>query len=126
MVPEKKFQSRSRKNLVPEKSIGTGITKIWYRKKVSEPVSEKKIVTGTEFRCQNLRILKIHNGYRYRIGTGTGIFSFFLVASEPISEKIGTVKSLGIAIGIIWYQKKYWFRYQKYFVPEKSIGIGIV
>ena len=30
-----------RKNLVPEKSIGTGIGKIWYRKKVSEPVSVK-------------------------------------------------------------------------------------
>ena len=29
------------KKLVPEKSIGTGIGKIWYRKKVSEPVSEK-------------------------------------------------------------------------------------
>jgi len=31
--------------LVPEKSLGTGIVKIWYRKKVSEPVSEK---FGTE------------------------------------------------------------------------------
>ena len=26
--------------MVPEKSLGTGIGKIWYRKKVSEPVSE--------------------------------------------------------------------------------------
>ena len=26
--------------MVPEKSPGTGISKIWYRKKVSEPVSE--------------------------------------------------------------------------------------
>ena len=34
-----------RKNLVPEKSLGTGIGQIWYRKKVSEPVSEK---FGTE------------------------------------------------------------------------------
>ena len=31
--------------MVPEKSLGTGIGKIWYRKKVSEPVSEK---FGTE------------------------------------------------------------------------------
>ena len=29
------------KKLVPEKSLGTGIRKIWYRKKVLEPVSEK-------------------------------------------------------------------------------------
>ena len=28
-------------NLVPEKNLGTGMGKIWYRKKVSEPVSEK-------------------------------------------------------------------------------------
>jgi len=34
-----------RKNLVPEKSLGTGIGKIEYRKKVSEPVSRK---FGTE------------------------------------------------------------------------------
>ena len=33
------------KNLVPEKSLGTGIGKIEYRKKVSEPVSRK---FGTE------------------------------------------------------------------------------
>ena len=26
--------------MVPEKSLGTGISKIWYQKKVSEPVSE--------------------------------------------------------------------------------------
>jgi len=31
--------------LLPEKSLGTGIGQIWYRKKVSEPVSEK---FGTE------------------------------------------------------------------------------
>ena len=31
--------------MVPEKSLGTGIGKIWYRKKVSEPVLEK---LGTE------------------------------------------------------------------------------
>ena len=27
--------------MVPEKCLGTGIAKIWYRKKVLEPVSEK-------------------------------------------------------------------------------------
>ena len=39
------YRNRYRKKLVPEKSLGTGIGKIWYRKKVSEPVSEK---FGTE------------------------------------------------------------------------------
>ena len=87
----KKSRNRYRKNLVPEKSLGTGIGKIWYRKKVSEPVSEN-FGTGTDFRRQNLGILKIYNGYRYRIGTGTGNFSFFLVVSEPVSEKFGTGK----------------------------------
>ena len=46
------YRNRYRKNLVPEKSTGIGIGKIWYRKKVSEPVSEKfgtgkSIGTGT-------------------------------------------------------------------------------
>ena len=31
-----------RKNLVPEKSLGTGIGKIWYQKKVSEKFGTKK------------------------------------------------------------------------------------
>ena len=92
----KKSRNRYRKNLVPGKSLGTGIGTIWYRKKVSEPVSEK-FDTGTEFRCQNLGILKIYNGYRYRIGTGTENFSFF--------KKIGT-------------GKKSQNRYRNFFIPE--------
>ena len=39
------YRNRYQKKLVPEKSPGTGIGKNWYRKKVSEPVSEK---FGTE------------------------------------------------------------------------------
>ena len=39
-------------------------------------------------------------------------FSFFLVVSEPVSEKFGT-------------GKKYRYRYRKNLVPEKSTGIGI-
>ena len=34
--------------------IGTDIGEIWYRKKVSEPVSEK-FGTGTDLRCQEFR-----------------------------------------------------------------------
>merc|ERR1719507_2108309 len=90
-----------RKNLVPEKSLGTGIGKIWYRKKVSEPVSEK-FGTG---KSTGIGIGK-KNGYRYRLGTGTGNCSFFLVVSEPVSEKFGT-------------GKKSWNRYRKKLVPKK-------
>ena len=35
------YRNWYRKNLVLEKSLGIGIGKIWYRKKVSELVSEK-------------------------------------------------------------------------------------
>ena len=37
----KKYRYRYRQNLVPEKSIGIGIVKIWYRKKVSVSVLAK-------------------------------------------------------------------------------------
>ena len=47
------YRNRYRKKMVPEKSLGTGIGQIWYRKKVSEPVSEK-FGTGKAYR------------YRYR------------------------------------------------------------
>ena len=51
----------------------------------------------------------------WRTGTGNSRyreFSFFLVVSEPVSEKFGT-------------GKKYRYRYRKNLVPEKSIGTGI-
>ena len=54
-----------RKKLLTEKSLGTGIGRFG---------------TGTYFRRQNLGFFKIYNGYRYRLGTGTGIpgsFYFF-------------------------------------------------
>ena len=57
--------------MVPEKSLGTGIGQIWYRKKVSEPVSEK---FGTEKR------------YRYR-------YRKYLVPEKSIS--IGIVQHFG-------------------------------
>ena len=90
LVPGKVSEPVSEK-IGTEKSLGTGIGKIWYRKKVSEPVSEK-FDTGTDFRRQNLEILKICNGYRYRIGISIGNFSSFLVVSELVPEKIGTGK----------------------------------
>ena len=74
------------------------------------------------------------------MGTGTGNFSLFLVVSEPVSQKkfgtgkvleplavkFGIGKSLGSGIGNFFIEKKYRYRYRKYLVPEKSIGIGIV
>ena len=69
----KKSWNLYRQNLVPGKSL----EKIWYLKKVSEPVSGK-FGTGTDFCLKNLGIFKIYNGYRYRLDTGTGIFHFFL------------------------------------------------
>ena len=89
----KKSQNRYRKNLVPEKSLGTGIGKIWYRKEVSEPVSEK-FDTGTDFRRQNLGILKIFNGYRYRYR------EFFIFSG-----------GIGTGIVKIWYREKSRNRY---------------
>ena len=67
--------------------IGTGIGKYWYRKKVSEPVSEK---FGTE----------------KSLGTGIGKIWYRKKVSEPVSEKFGTEKSTGIGIENIWYRKK--------------------
>ena len=88
--------------MVPEKSLGTGIGKIWYRKKVPEPVSEK---FGTGKRSRNRYrknlvpelIFVAFYLFEFRrfimgTGTGTGNFSFFW-----------------------WYRNRYW----KNLVPEK-------
>ena len=93
------YRNRYRKKLVPEK--------------VSEPVSEK-FDTGTDFCRQNLGILKIYNGYRYReffifsggIRTCIGKIWYRKKDSEPVPEKFGTEKSTGIGIENIWYRKK--------------------
>ena len=57
--------------------------------------------------------------YRYRD------FFLFLVVSEPVSEQIGTGKSLGTGIGQIWYRKKVLEPVSEKFGTEKSTGIGI-
>ena len=111
-------------NLVPGISLGTGIRKISCRNKNSEPVSEK-FDTRTDFCRQNLGNLKIYNGYWYRKGTGTRIFSSFLVVSEPVWEKFGTGKSLGTSIGKIWYRKNVSEPVSEKFGIKKSTGIGI-
>ena len=76
--------------IVPEKSLGTGIGKIWYREKVSEPVSEN---FGTGKKSQN----------RYRknlvpekgLGTGMGKIWYWKKVSEPVSENFCTRADFG-------------------------------
>ena len=75
--------------------------------------------TGTNFCGQNFEILKTYNRYWYRIGTGTGNLWFFLVASEPVSEKCGTEKRPGTSLEKIWYRKKSRNRSRKILVPKK-------
>ena len=111
-------------NWYRKKSLGTGIGKIRYRGKVSGPVSEK-FDTGTDFRRQNLGILKIFNGYRYRVGTGTGNFSFFWWYRNRYRKKLVPEKSLGTGIGQIWYRKKVSEPVSEKIGTEKSTGIGI-
>ena len=73
--------------MVPEKSLGTGIGKIWHRKIVSEPVSKKMVREKS-------------------LGTGIGKIWYRKKVSEPVSENFGSVKSTGIGIVNIWYRKK--------------------
>ena len=47
------------------------------------------------------------------------------MVSEPVSEKIGTGKSLGTDIGQIWYRKKVLEPVSEKIGAEKSTGIGI-
>ena len=78
------YRYRYRKNLVPEKSTGTGTEKIWSRKKVPVPVP-KKFGPGKKYR------------YRYRknlvpeksTGPGTGKNWSRKKVPVPVSEKIG-------------------------------------
>ena len=106
----KKFWNRYRTYLVLEK--------------VSEPVSEK-FDTGTDFRRQYLGILKIYNGYRYRVGTGTENFSFFWWYRNRYRKKLVPEKSLGTGIGKIRYRKKVSEPVSGKFSTVKSTGIGI-
>ena len=122
-----------------------GIGTNWYREKVSEPVSEKfgtgkksrnryrkdlvpkkvPVSVSTEFRCQNLGILKIFNGYRYRIGTGTENFSFFWWYRNQYRKKMVPEKVSEPVLVIFGIGKKSGNRYRKNLVLKKGTGIGI-
>ena len=59
------------------------------------------------------------------MGTGTGNLLFFLVVSEPVSEKFGTKKSPGIGLEKNLVPKKVPEPVSKNFGTEKSIGTGL-
>ena len=82
--------------------IGTGIGKNWYRKKVSEPVSEK---FGTGKRSQN----------RYRKN---------LVPELIFGAKIFEFRRFIMGINETGNFSFFWW-YRKNLVPEKSLGTGI-
>ena len=50
-----------------------------------------------------------------------GNCSLFLMVSEPVSEKFGTEKSLGIGIEKIWYRKKSRNRYRSDFGSRHTL-----
>ena len=45
---------------------------------------------------------------------------------DSVSEKFGIKKSIGFGFDKIRYKKKYWIRYRKNLVSEKSFGFGFV
>ena len=99
------YRNRYRKQLVPEKSFGTGIGKIWYRKKVSEPVSEK-FGTGKKSRNRYRKNLVPEKS----LGTGIGKSWYrkkyrYRYRKYLVPEKVSvSFKILGTVTH--WYPKK--------------------
>ena len=95
-----KFWNRYRKDLVPGKSLGTGIRKIWYLDWFLSP----KFRNFDKFKwVPVLGIFHFSGGigkiwYRKSLGTGIGQIWFWKKVSEPVSEKFGAEKSTGIGI----------------------------
>ena len=107
-----------------EKSLGTGIEKIWYRKRVSEPVSknfgtEKSLGTGLEKFWYRKKISEpVSKFFRILVliwvpvSSRSRDFCNFFMVSEPVSKKI-------------WYRKKSWNRSRKIFGTEKCLGTSL-
>ena len=74
-----------------EKIPGIGVEKIWYRKKISEPV---------------LKFFRILVLIWVPVSSRSRDFCNFFIVSEPVSKKI-------------WYRKKSWNRSQKKLAPKK-------
>ena len=75
-----------------EKSLGTGLEKIWYRKK-SRNRSRKNLVPK-----------KSHNGYQKKVQET--VPTFFFLQNIGVGLGLGTEKSLGTGLEKNWYQKK--------------------
>ena len=137
LVP-KKSRNRYRKKIGTEKSLGTGLEIIWYRKK-SRNRSRKNLVPKKNIGTS----LEIFQNICVDLGPGLvpfpGFLHFFVwyrnrsrknlvpkKVSEPVSKKMSTEKSLGIGLDKFWYRKKSRNRSRKILVPKKSLGIGIV
>ena len=90
---------------------------------VRRPMSDVQYETDGVY-CQQLGILKIYNGYRYRIGTGTENFSFLWWYRNRYRKNLVPEKSLRTGIGQIWYRKKVSEPVSGKFGTVKSIGIG--
>ena len=82
--------------MVPEKSLGTGIGKIWYRKKVSEPVSEN---FGT-VKSTGIGIVNIWYRKKVSVSVSFKIFGTvklcLQIANKKIAWKIGIPGSVRI------------------------------
>ena len=81
------YRNRYRKNLVPEKSTGIGIGKIWYWKKVSEPVSEK-LGTGKSIGTGTRKKINIKKGFVF-LSNLVSWYSFIMCRIR-FSEQVGT------------------------------------
>ena len=130
--------SRSREFFNFFDGIGTGIEKIWYRKKsrnrsrkklvpkkVSEPVSEK---LGTE-KSLGIGLEKIW--YRKKISEPVlKFFRLFVLIWVPVSSRSRDfctfLDGIGTGLEKIWYRKKSRNWSRKNLVPKKSLGIGLV
>ena len=135
----KKSRNRSRtKKFGTEKSLGTSLGKIRYRKK-SRNRSQKNLVPKKNIGTS----LEIFQIICVDLGPGLVPFPGFLhffgwyrnrsrknlvpkKVSESVSKKMSTEKSLGIGLEKFWYRKKSRNRSRKNLVPKKSLGIGIV
>ena len=94
-----------------EKSLGTGLGKIRYRKK-SRNRSQKNLVP----KKISEPVLKF--------------FRLFVLIWVPVSSRSRDfctfLDGIGTGLEKIWYRKKSWNRSRKNLVPKKSLGIGLV
>ena len=80
--------------MVPEKSLGTGIGKIWYRKKVTEPISEKfGTKKSTGFGIKNIWYRK-----KVSVSVKSNILGTVTHGGQPMPDFVRRVLVI-----ILWY-----------------------